>query len=472
MARIGATLSGFELRLVNRLAEANAGLALHNLRLVTGRKINDPQDDPAGYVEIAGLESQRSAVGQALANVTAASAVGAKAQLVLGEIGEQLSAIRAALVADENQSLNAEQRQAKQASIDEALDEIGQLAAESAAGHALFDGSSDFAVTGRNANQVSRLTVYSLPVGGTKDIAAEVTTAATQATLTYTGAAGLTTAAANLTLTGARGSAVISVNNAEALTVLRDRINLESHHTGVTASVNGNALRFSSVDYGTQAQAQIAVNSGTFAFTGGDAQGAAYGVDGEATINGRTVTGRGNRFVVSDNGFSFALETTGGVTGAIDTLHVAPGGSRVFQLGTTARRSAVIGLPNLMPHALGGLSGRLDQLLSGGSLSGLATNTSAAIRVVDEAIGQVQAAGGRVEGFVNATLGASSSLLTAWDEDLGDTIDALDKADEEAETLLIAKHQALADNAVSGLSILASQRSDLVMLIRQIAGLG
>ena len=49
----------------------------------------------------------------------------------------------------------------------------------------------------------------------------------------------------------------------------------------VTAS--GNTLRFSSVTYGSDATAQIEVNSGTFAFTGGDSSGLDNGTDGEAT---------------------------------------------------------------------------------------------------------------------------------------------------------------------------------------------
>ncbi len=40
MARIGATLSGIERTLLNRLAEANAGATVSRLRLATGKNVN------------------------------------------------------------------------------------------------------------------------------------------------------------------------------------------------------------------------------------------------------------------------------------------------------------------------------------------------------------------------------------------------------------------------------------------------
>jgi len=56
-------------------------------------------------------------------------------------------------------------------------------------------------------------------------------------------------------------------------------------------------------------------------------------------------------------------------------------------------------------------------------------------------------------------------------EVLETAVDDVGGVDETAESVLLAKNQALADNAVAALAILDQQRSSVVDLIRQIAGL-
>ena len=72
---------------------------------------------------------------------------------------------------------------------------------------------------------------------------------------------------------------------------------------------------------------------------------------------------------------------------------------------------------------LGGPSGRLDQLASGGTLDGLDSNTSQAIRVVDEALADLTRIEGAVDGFFNSAITSTSDLLSALETDLEDAVD-------------------------------------------------
>ena len=158
-------------------------------------------------------------------------------------------------------------------------------------------------------------------------------------------------------------------------------------------------------------------------------------------------------------------------TGTADTVTVSSGGSLSFALSEDPSVRSILAIEGVQAHRLGGLSGTLDQLATGGAFAGLDTNTSVAIRIVDEALADIARVEGRVDGFANATIASSSSLLTDLEDSIQDTIDGLDQVNEEEELLLLEKNQALYTNASTGLVVLHEQRQLIVDLVRQIAGL-
>ena len=93
MGRIGATLTGIERTLLNRLADANAAIVVNNLRLATGQKINAPSDDPSGFFTLNTFQNQLSVVVKTLTNVTAATKQVSDAQSALDEIRTQLKLV-------------------------------------------------------------------------------------------------------------------------------------------------------------------------------------------------------------------------------------------------------------------------------------------------------------------------------------------------------------------------------------------
>ena len=476
MSRIGAHLSGIERALLNRLADANAAATINSLRLATGQRVNYPRDDPSAFATLSQFQSRLSTVTATMSNVTAASSMITQAQSTLDQIRTQLNTIRTELLTDEDRTLSASERAEAQAAIDAAVSQINSLAATQIDGRRLLDGSADFIASGGNSAQVIDLRVHSTVYGSTPTISGSVTSSATRASLVYTGSGGNATADATFTLTGTRGSTSISVTSGESLqNAVAQRINEQSHLTGVTASVDGDDLTFTSVEYGTAAEISVAVSSGTFNVTGGNGDGTANGTDAAATIN---VNGAeteaaavdGNRVTIAQNGLHFEIEFAPGFEDDFDAISLS-GDALSFALSTHLTHRSGLSIPGLQAARLGGPSGRLDQIASGGTVSGLDGNTSQAIRIVDEALADLTRVDGSVDGFYNAAITSASSILADLQDDLETAITQIDGYDQNEETLLLAKNQELATNAAAGLSILSQQRAGIVLLIQQAAGL-
>jgi len=258
MGRIGATLSGFELTLLNRLSESRTAATLNSLRLATGKRINAPSDDPSTFVKLAGLQTQLNVVTATAANVTAAGSMVTQAQTTLDLIRTQLGVIRTELLKDEDGSLDAAQRAECQAKIDSAINTINGLASTSIDGKAILGGAGDYAVSGRNPNQVSGLKVYSKGMPG-------YSVAAEPAELTYTGADRYVSDAATITVVGSLGSGTaFAITTDDTLESVAASVNAETNLHGVIATVEDNTLTFQSAATGNEGLVYVDVSAGTF----------------------------------------------------------------------------------------------------------------------------------------------------------------------------------------------------------------
>lgn len=469
MGRISGSLSGIERMLLNRLAESNAATAASVLRAASGRRINAAKDDPVGLVGLNKLQTELTTVRAAMNNVSGAATVVAGAQLTLDQIQSQLETIRELAVADGDQSLTADERTANQAAIDDAVTEIRQLAAVRFGGKRLLDGSADFNYIGRNPSQIRDVQAYGKGDAEYREISGEVTSAATQASVTHTEGTGLITNNATFTLAGERGSTSITVTVGETLNEVRDRINQASHLTGIAASVSGGTdLALTSIEYGSAQTIQVTVTAGTFSVS---TLGFSEGTDATAEINGVAYTGDGNRFYVADNDFRFTMEFAADFSGEFDPVYVT-GDALRFALTPEPNRVSTLSVRGLHPETLGGLSGNLAEIVSGGTYAGLASNAARAVRIVDEAIGVVTRVQGQVEGFAAAAIDSSAALLTDWETNLEDAVEDINGVNDAAEAAQQDLQAALAQNAISGLAILSNQRADILALVRQLAGLG
>ncbi|TWT38726.1 flagellin hook IN motif-containing protein [Blastopirellula retiformator] len=302
--------------------------------------------------------------------------------------------------------------------------------------------------------------------------------AAQQAELIYEGADGRATDAASFDLTGLDGttSASIVIAAGDTLSSVAQKVNQETLNTGVAARAVGDQLVIYSVEFGTDAFVDLDINSGTFDTTGGDVDLIATGVDQQITVAGQNeVTNLyavdGNRFYVNDNGNSFTIEFTGGFSGDFQTIRLSDAPTLKFNLSTAIGDITTLALPAATTSRLGGFSGVLADLRTGGLFAGLGGNTSAAIRVVDEALAELTLIEGRVDAFADGAVASSSALLTGLKSTLEDSIDSINEVNEDEESLLLEKNRQLADSVLASLAILSDQRSKIVQLIERMAGL-
>ena len=463
MSRIGAHLTGSEQFLLNALAIANNAAIANAKRIATGKKINSPADGPAAWLTISKTEDQLGLVQAAKNRVSVASTMAAQTQQTLDQIATQLNTIKTTLLTDETKSLSTTDRSSAQLTIDAALAQINTLAGTQINGRRVLDGSADFTYSGNDTAQIRGLQVYS--ANGTT-ISGSVTTTATRASRTYTGAAGKTTADATFNLTGQRGSVAVTVSNGETLTNLAASINQYSHRTGITAAVAGNNLTMTTVDYGTSATLDVTVTSGSFTTVG-----AAAGTDATATINGRAYTGIGNRFEVNDNGLHFAVGFQAGFTGAFSTVTVNSARVLRYALTTDPSQITTLSVAGVQTANFRDVSGTLDQLATGGTLSGLNQNTSQAVRTVDEALRQLGIMQANVDGFANAAVASSAAMMSSFETTLTDSLTSLNTVNDYEENLLLSKNQTLAANASAALAILQQQQSGWIAILQNIAGI-
>jgi hypothetical protein len=420
--------------------------------------------------------------------------------------------------------------------------------------------------SGVNSSQIDNVEVNSIGFDTTQTISGSVDIAAEQATLKYKGdKESRIKEDATITVAGDLGSVEISVIRHEQVSDVADRINQQTALTGVTATVDGKNLYFSSVDYGSSSQVFVDVTSGkfkiegctdynggkidygkdveatlngvsyvgdgnqvvytngsdsvtldfvagfqgtvdtitiesidAFELTGGNGNGTSTGVDVQAVINGETITGDGKTISFSNDVGSFVLEFTDGFTGSFDqidvvnttgtfdlnggnddgtadgldvvvvinnqtltaegnnsysyndattsfTVELADGFSGTLDTITVSgeffhtaatlasdpttsllsfgksndlQGLAAFSLPSVQARSLGGPTGTLDQLAAGGLKSGLGANASDAIRIVDEALAQLDAVESQLGSFADLVTGASSALsnLSSVDE--------------------------------------------------------
>ncbi len=469
--RIANSISGMERQLLNLLSQASQGSLDSAVRLSTGQRFNRPADGVSGFYEVSRLEDRLNIVESTKKKVTLASNTAAQAQVSLDQVRTQLEVIRTTLLTDTDQELTAAEREASQETIDEAIEAIESISGIKINGRQLLNGDSDFKFSGLDRSQVRRLDVHA---ARNKTIDATVSTAATQATVTISGVTAATAIdaadeQATVVVDGPRGTGSFEIAASSTYGDWADQVNGISHLTGVVAEFSGGDLLVHSVDYGDKATVDITT---TRLDESVDTQ-TGTGSDAVVSINGLAVSSSqvdGNRVSHNQNGTRFRLEFEEGFQGTISTITIDDSQVQRFQLSTDLHQYSEFTLGSVHSSALGGLSGTLANIKSGGGVSGLDTNTSHALRIVDEALGRLTVLEARADAFADVTVDAAEKLLDGFKTTLDDTIEDVNSIDESEESLVLAKNQSLAANTLSAISILQQQQFGALALLRQISG--
>jgi flagellin len=247
-----------------------------------------------------------------------------------------------------------------------------------------------------------------------------------------------------------------------------DAINLFTDATGVTAEGAATTLTLSSSAYGSNAFVDVKVltEDSTGDFTTAIGQGTrGTGTDAVARINGLLATADGNKLSVNTASLDVSIELEAAFTGTIN--FDITGGGALFQLGpdVVSNQQVRIGINSLNTARLGGSSGKLYQLQSGGDAA-LSEDPTSAASIVEEAINQVTTLRGRLGAFQRTLLETNKNALSDTLVNLTDAESAIRDADFAAETAALTRAQILVQSGTTVLSIANQIPQNVLALLR------
>ena len=268
-------------------------------------------------------------------------------------------------------------------------------------------------------------------------------------------------------LSGTKGSEVISFAAGTTGTTIRDAINLVKDATGVEASFSGTTLTLNSASYGSKQFVDASILSETGGTDFGDSLSAARdtGSDVVATVNGVAASGSGNTLSLNTSTLDLSLTVNDGAS--TDFSFDITGGGALFQLGpdVVTNQQARLGILSLNTARLGGTSGKLFNLASGGTAA-LDTNTTLAAEIVDEVINKVTALRGRLGAFQKTTLDTNIEALNNTLVNLTEADSVIRDADFAAESAALTRAQILVQSGTAVLGIANSNPQNVLGLLR------
>ncbi len=228
-------------------------------------------------------------------------------------------------------------------------------------------------------------------------------------------------------------------------------------------------LAFVAADYGSDAFVSVKALSGTFALndTDGNAAERSVGTDINARINGIQAIGRGLRVSVNTSSLDLSFNVSETVESASSYSFNITGGGALFQLGpdVVSNQQARLGIQSVSTATLGGVSGRLFELRSGGTKA-LDTNVGGAAAVVEEVITAVTSLRGRLGAFQKTTLETNIFTLNDTLVNLTEAESSIRDADFAAESANLTRAQILVQSGTSVLSIANSNPQNVLSLLR------
>ena len=141
ITRIASNIAG--LNSLNALNNVNTKLGIHQLRLATGKRINEAADDPAGLTIATKFNAKSRGLGVALDNIGDAKNLLSVAEAGLTKINDILLVVRDKTEQAANDALGVAEREAIRKQIDELLTEIDKIVEETEwNGTKLIDGTT------------------------------------------------------------------------------------------------------------------------------------------------------------------------------------------------------------------------------------------------------------------------------------------------------------------------------------------
>jgi flagellin len=196
MTRINTNVSSLNAQ--KSLSRTSAQLQQTLTRLSTGLRINSGKDDPAGLIASENLRADITSTNKAISNTQRANQIIGTADSALAQVSSLLNDIRGLVEEGANTgAMSGDQVAANQLQIDSSLAAINRISQTTKfQGVPLLDGSLDFITTAASVSSLVDMQVNQANLGaiGQIDVNVEISTAATQATITSASGAAKATA--------------------------------------------------------------------------------------------------------------------------------------------------------------------------------------------------------------------------------------------------------------------------------------
>lgn len=361
-------------------------------------------------------------------------------------------------------AINADLSGTFTASLQSGSNGVGALAVSGSS--ATFSGGTSVAkVSNLNIDQANFGTQNNI------DVNVQIDRQATRAALRYSG--GTLSNALVLEVGGKDGFEVFNFGSGTTIDRIATALNTNSDATGVQATVSGAVLELSSSDYGSKSFISVRTlnNNAGGSFDTFDSGGASFsritGTDVVARINGISARGEGLKASLNTATLDLDFDVSSLLVDGDSVSFGIDGGGANFQLGpdVVSNQQARLGLQGVNSATLGGLSGTLFELRSGGSKT-LALSPTGAAKVVDEVITKVTQLRGRLGAFQKTTLETSIFTLNDTLEALTDAEASIRDADFAAESARLTRAQILVQSGTSVLAIANQNPQNVLALLR------
>ena len=285
---------------LNALGSTQSQLSTYIQQLSTGKQINSPADNPAGYSIAQRFQTQINGLNQAVSNGNQAVSLVQTATSAIQNETNLLQQIRTIAVQSANGSNTTQDRQSLQNVVTQLLAQVQTIATQTQFnGQNLLDGTfagSQFQV-GANSNQIINVSVGNSQTSSLGNYATTTSGGVYSASsgayslngylaggafTVSSGAAGASGAgnfaAATLGVSGSAGSASVTINNTyDSASTIASSVNAVSSQTGVTAQA------YTSVAFTVATTGSI-----SFSLSNGNGSNPTNSVNISATIGGTT----------------------------------------------------------------------------------------------------------------------------------------------------------------------------------------
>lgn len=235
------------------------------------------------------------------------------------------------------------------------------------------------------------------------------------------------------------------------------------------ASDSSSRLILEATEYGSDNFVKVAVREGSFRTFCPMGLEMCYlaGTDVVGTINGFSATGRGTTLALDNADLSLSFDTNNEVG---DTSFSITGGGALFQIGpdVVSAQQKRLGIPSMMTTNIGGVSGKLFQLKTGGDADLVTSDASRKLadKIVNESISFVANARGRIGAVQKSLFDPMINVLQDQLVSLTDAQGSIANADFAEESSNLTQLQLLLQSGMATLGIANSLPQYAASLVR------